>query len=41
MFHRIEMNVINVPSVVFFVAQDMLPIPPLPNAALGFAGAAR
>jgi len=38
--HRIEVNVIEVTHEVVLVAQRMLPIPPLPNPALAFGGAA-
>jgi hypothetical protein len=40
MFHWVEMNVIDVPREIRFVAQGVLPIAPLPDAALRFIGAA-
>jgi hypothetical protein len=38
--HRTEVNVIEVTHEVVLVAQRVLPIPPLPNTALAFGGAA-
>src|SRR6266436_3197900 len=40
MLYGIEVNVIEVTHEVVLVAQRMLPIPPLPNTALAFGGAA-
>lgn len=40
MFHRVEMNVVDMPRDIVVVAQRMLPIAPLPDAAFGFARAA-
>ncbi len=40
MLHRIEVDVIDVLGKIVPVAQRVLPIPPLPNPALGFGGAA-
>src|SRR3546814_18103326 len=37
MFHRIEVAVIDVALQVVFVADQMLPIPPLPDTAFAFA----
>jgi hypothetical protein len=41
MFDRVEVDVIEVPGKIGLVAQGVLPITPLPNSALAFAGAAR
>src|SRR6516164_1567670 len=38
--HRIKVNVIRVPREVVLVTQGVLPIAPLPNAALAFSQAA-
>ena len=38
-FHRIDVNVIEVPIEVLLVADRVFPIAPLPNSALAFAGA--
>ena len=38
---RIEMNVIDMPREIAFIAERVLPIAPLPQAALAFAGTAR
>jgi hypothetical protein len=38
--HRIEMDVIEVTHEVVLAAQGVLPVPPLPDPALGFGGAA-
>jgi len=40
MFDRVEVDVIEAPHKIGLVAQGMLPIPPLPNPTLAFAGAA-
>ena len=41
MFDRIEMNVVSMPRKILFIAQSMLPIAPLPNAAFALFRAAR
>src|SRR3546814_8336817 len=40
MFHRIEVDVIDAALQVVFVADQMLPIPPLPDPAFAFGDAA-
>src|SRR3546814_17654229 len=39
MFHRSDVDVIDVALQVVFVAYQMLPIPPLPDPAFAFGGA--
>jgi hypothetical protein len=38
--YRVEVGIIEMPREIVLVAQRMLPIPPLPNPALAFGGAA-
>ena len=40
MLHRVEMNIVDMPSEIAFIAQRVLPIAPLPDAALALAAAA-
>jgi hypothetical protein len=40
MLNRVEMNVIDVPAQIPLVADEVLPIPALQNAALAFPAAA-
>jgi hypothetical protein len=39
-FDKIEMDVVGVPRKVIFVPTHVFPVPPLPDAALTFAGTA-
>jgi hypothetical protein len=39
-FHRVDMNVFDMPREIVFVADQVLPILPLPDAALAFGDAA-
>src|SRR5580704_7412981 len=41
MFHRIEMDIVGMPREILFIAQSMLPIAPLQNAAFALLRAAR